>query len=214
MLGGPNREDTEATQVKDKPTISTENAKKIRNAQVAAILKRLQEGKTITAAQQKLIDQETEKPKGSEQTERLYTINELSRLLDKDPKTLGKQFQRVGLIPAGKVKGRNGYRMSDAQASFAAKPEKTLKDEKILEEIRKLRIANDAREGKLISRELVNSTLAHAFGEITRLLDQKLENELPALLQGLDIPGCRVKGKQLNDSIRSKLSELVSTWPE
>ena len=45
------------------------------------------------------------------------------------------------------------------------------------------------------------------------LLDAKLENEYPAAVAGLDIPGARIYGKKLNDSIRAEIQSWAHLWP-
>lgn len=88
----------------------------------------------------------------------------------------------------------------------------SLKDQKLNEEIRKLKIKND-RDEKLVTP---NVKLHAAFAEIGQsiksMLYQKLENEYPATVSGLDIPGCRIKGAQLADSILVEIRKLSSVF--
>ena len=88
----------------------------------------------------------------------------------------------------------------------------SLKDQKLAEEIRKLRIANDAKERKLVSRDTVVQTFAAFSTQARTLLDQKLENEYPAAVAGMDIPQARIFGKRLNDSICAEIRKLVLEW--
>ena len=145
---------------------------------------------------------------------KLYSVTALSRLTGADRKTIDKAIARAQIKPGGRHGGRALYELEPIQDALAAKPDKTLKDEKLAEEIRKLRILNDEREGKLINRATVATSATQFVAECARLLTQALENEFPALVQGLDIAGCRVKGKQLNDRIRAEIYKLCDLWPE
>ena len=77
---------------------------------------------------------------------------------------------------------------------------------------RKLRIANDAKEGKLIELEKVKRSHAKLCAAASDLLTQKLENEFPALVAGLDVAAVRVHGKRLNDAIRAEFREMASIF--
>jgi len=144
--------------------------------------------------------------------EQLYSVNALSKHTGRDRRTLDKIL--VGVTPA-KVSGATKlYRLSDLQATIAAKPDKALKEDKLAEEIRKLKLRNDREERKLILRAEVTGILTKIYGELTSKLDQKLEMEYPAILVGLDIPNLRVKLKQLNDEIRAFHHSAMQAFPE
>jgi|SRR5919109_1948350 hypothetical protein len=153
------------------------------------------------------------KPSKAKQSQ-FYSVNALSKLTGADRKTIDKAIARAQIKPARMVGARPEYRLEDVQAALDARRDKSLVEEKLAEEVRKLRIRNDRDEGKLIPRLQVNATIARTFGDICRMLDQKLENELPALMQGLDVVGARLKGKLVNDLIRAELRKLVEAWPE
>ena len=81
---------------------------------------------------------------------------------------------------------------------------------KTFEEWRKLKIANDVKEGVLIPRAAVAETVRKLGAKFGELLTAKLEQEYPATVAGLDVPSARIYGKKLNDQIRAE----VRTWAE
>src|SRR5215831_1416206 len=96
--------------------ITQETADQIRKAEIAAILKRLKEGRTITAAQQRLLASESEALK-KEIEPGTYTIHELTRLTDRDRKTIEKAIAHCSPAHvAGKIKY---YRLSDVEVALA-----------------------------------------------------------------------------------------------
>lgn len=84
----------------------------------------------------------------------------------------------------------------------------SLKEQKLSEEIRKLRIANDGREKLVIGREAVAAALAEWARSFSELLEAKLENEWPALVHGMELAEIRAKGKELADQARAGVQEL------
>lgn len=97
---------------------------------------------------------------------------------------------------------------SDKVASQAV----TLKDKKVAEEIRKLKLKNDKDEGKLVPRAAVAESIRKVSGPINFLIDQKLENEYPSAVAGLDVPQARIYGKRLADSIKEEFQKLFTAW--
>jgi hypothetical protein len=128
-----------------KPTITRADSDKIRKAQVASILKRLQAGHTITAAQQKLLDSETEQPKTAVETEKVYTVHELSRVLDKDPKTLQKAIAKAGLEPVIRG-GHKCYRKIEVEKATESRAS-------ISDELRAARLRIELAEATRMERD-------------------------------------------------------------
>lgn len=92
------------------------------------------------------------------------------------------------------------------------KPEDSIKEKKTFEEWRKLWLANEERQGFLIPRAEVAESVRKLAGQFTKLLDAKLENEYPAAVAGLDVPGARAFGKRLNDEIRAEVQRWADVW--
>jgi len=90
----------------------------------------------------------------------------------------------------------------------AATEHAPLREQKLSEEIRKLRIRNDRDSGALIPKRLVADFHAKFASEVDQLLEQKLANEYPSAVAGLDVAQARVYGKRLGDDVRRLLNEV------
>lgn len=89
------------------------------------------------------------------------------------------------------------------------------RDEKIREEIRKLRIANDAKEGRLVERAWVGEKMQRAAGELNTLR-AKWEAEMPlkfAETMG-DIPECRTILRGIFDDVFREVQKLSKHFEE
>jgi len=84
----------------------------------------------------------------------------------------------------------------------------TLKDQKLNEEIRRLKNRNDKDDGKLILAAAFCAAVHEVGASMKSILRQKLELEYPAAVAGLDIPQARVFGKRLNDEIILEFQKL------
>ena len=87
-----------------------------------------------------------------------------------------------------------------------------LRDRKIEEEIRKLKIRNDLDAGKLIAIDRVREINGRILAAVDAILEQKLSNEYPSIVAGLEVPQARVYGKRLGDSIREEFQKLNKEW--
>lgn len=87
-----------------------------------------------------------------------------------------------------------------------------LRDQKLAEEVRKLKLRNDRDEGRLIQVESVNRTVAGVLARVDQILEQKLSNEYPSAVAGLDVPQARVYGKRLGDQLREEFQKLGAQW--
>ena len=89
----------------------------------------------------------------------------------------------------------------------------SLKDQKLNEEIRKLRIANDQKERMTVSKEKGLGVIANIQARVRTFLEAKLENEYPSVVVGMnDIAQIRVYGRKVNDQILVHLQELGEEW--
>lgn len=83
-----------------------------------------------------------------------------------------------------------------------------LRKQKLAEEIRKLRLANDLKEGKLQPVDDLCEWLGKLLGGMRATLEQRLCNELPGLVANLDAPQIRIRSKQLFDDIMRDLKPM------
>lgn len=82
------------------------------------------------------------------------------------------------------------------------------KDQKMDEEIRKLRIANDKNEGKSILKTLVDDSIKSAHGQMRQMLEQYLLNESPTATAGMDPPQVRIFNRRIIDKICVQMQQL------
>lgn len=111
---------------------------------------------------------------------------------------------------------RNRVKISDYKAWCAANPitpaeltalkqSGSLRDEKLIEQIRDLRRINDEADKKLVSAAEVVASWSAQYAFIKKTLIQKLENEYPTAVAGLDVPQARIYGKRLVDEILGQI---------
>jgi biotin operon repressor len=139
-----------------------------------------------------------------------YTVNQLAMMLGRDRRTITKAVD--GLKPSGVDGNYKYYSLEAVEEKLKTKGDANLRDQKLAEEVRKLRIQNDAKEGKLVARESVAASIRRILGPADQTLEQKLVNEWPSMVAGQDVPAIRIYGKRLADDIRTKLRELETEW--
>jgi hypothetical protein len=138
-----------------------------------------------------------------------YSVNALSKLTGKDRRTIDKAV--AGVVPtrvAGKTKF---YRLQDVEEALK-KPGHSLRDEKLMEEIRKLRIANDKEEGIVVLKSAVMQSVRRCMSPVAAMLEQRLVNEYPTGVAGLDVPQARIYGKRLCDELLTWFQTLEKEW--
>jgi hypothetical protein len=139
--------------------------------------------------------------------DRAYSVNALSKLLGADRRTIDKA---VAHLPS--VDGK--YRLEDVEAALKEKKNSKLRDRKLLEEIRKLRIANDLAEGKVVEKTKVADAVRNCLGRLPAMIEQRLLNEYPAAAAGKSAPEIREQGRKLYDEIVAGFRELEVLWPK
>jgi hypothetical protein len=103
--------------------------------------------------------------------------------------------------------------IADHAAAITPEQDKaTLKDQKLREEVRKLKLANDVKEGKLVERSRVVASWQRASKAIVSALRQRLENEYPTGVAGLEPAQARVYGKRLVDLCISDIRAAADVW--
>ena len=95
---------------------------------------------------------------------------------------------------------------------LAATGSKGLRDEVLKQQARRLRLANDLKEGRLVLRALVSETHARILGRFRFELEQKLRNEFPMAVAGQDVPSCRIYGTRLADQLMAILYDMGAEW--
>lgn len=124
--------------------------------------------------------------------------------------TIKKLLVESGLYPPHKHK--RAEIIAALQPKAGDKDGDGIKEKKTFEEWRKLKLANDVKEGALIPRATVAETVRLLAAKFAALLDAKLEQEYPATVAGLDVPSARIYGKKLNDQIRAEVKAWAEAW--
>ena len=88
----------------------------------------------------------------------------------------------------------------------------SLKDQKLSEEIRKLKLANDKADKLVVSKSGGKAVIQTCVERIRHFLEQKLENEYPSAVAGMDVPQARVYGRRVHDYIVAELQKLHAEW--
>lgn len=94
----------------------------------------------------------------------------------------------------------------------ASRSKEDVQIEKLLEEVRKLRISNDQKEKLVILKDKVKACNAACVDRVRTILEQKLENEYPSAVSQMDVPQARVYGRRLGDQILLEFQKLSSEW--
>ncbi len=116
-------------------------------------------------------------------------------------------------LPGNRVDSKIFFKWVSANPTFGKVADTApLKEQKTFEEVRKLRIANDAKEKMSVLRSAVCSSIAATAKAIDELLENKLEKEYPSSVAGLDIAGARVYGRNLRDMIRLEIKGMMGLW--
>lgn len=141
-----------------------------------------------------------------------YSVNALSKLLGKDRRTIDKAL--VDVAPTRTEGKTKFYRLADVEQALRDRCNGAaqLKDEKLIEEIRKLRTANDFEDGKLVLRSAVCESLRRCLSPMVATLEQKFVNELPTAAAGLDVPQLRIVAKRYLDDALVSCQELAKEW--
>lgn len=92
--------------------------------------------------------------------------------------------------------------------------ELSLKDQKLAEEIRKLRIRNDKEEGRLLLASVVGPALRNVSVNQRLALKRILETELPERVAGKKLAQITEEMRQAADQICDVFREGVRKWME
>lgn len=144
------------------------------------------------------------------QSPRDYSVNALAKLLKKDRRTLDKVV--VDLQPV-RVSGKTKYfRLEDVEAALKRYSGNKKRDEKLDEEIRRLRRENDEADILLVKKAEVIESIRRCMTPAVALLEQRLVNEYPTAVAGLDVPQARVYGRRVCDEIITYFQTLADEW--
>lgn len=195
-------------------------ARSSRDKNLVNLLRKLQSGGTLSAGQLALIDEASNRLRQTPLPQ-----NRPVRWSDSMAAAAAVSGQPLELFKKAKRLGAPGFKGSRVSAELVLKfvaenPEKfttpagcaDLKDQKLNEEVRKLRLSNDQKEAKLVPRAAGAEAIRKTIGLVGPILEQKLQNELPTVMAGIDPSQGRVYGKRLTDEILLKFQDCERFW--
>jgi hypothetical protein len=144
------------------------------------------------------------------------TLSDLARQFQRDRGTIRRWLELAGLKPVKTTKNTTLFNLDAAtkviNQALASRNDslelQNLKLRRIGEQVRRLKLENDAKENLLVEREKLFAAFAQIGGEISQILYQKLECEYPSTVSGMDIPACRIMGGRVRDSILAEIRKL------
>ena len=199
--------------------IAEADKEKIRKANIANIVRKVKEGKSLTKLELGIIEDQDEpttdgtaegKPRGRGAKRKAISVYALATETGIDQRTIRKRLVDAGLYPP---ENHPRTKVLDAiKPKSGDKDGDSIKERKTFEEWRKLKLANDENEALLIPRATVSETVRKLAAKFGLLLTSKLEQEYPATVAGLDVPAARIYGKKLNDQIRAEVQAWAGGW--
>jgi phage terminase Nu1 subunit (DNA packaging protein) len=144
----------------------------------------------------------------------LMTQCQIAEVLGHDRRTVAKVLR---MIPVKKTSGgRRFYDVEKAKALLAKVGGRGIPADKrgklLDEQIRKLQLANDLKAKLLVPKAEVTAAMTATATRVAAILRQRLENEYPMQVAGLDAPQARVYGKRVVDEVLREVQGLAELW--
>lgn len=133
--------------------------------------------------------------------------------VSKEVLQLAKQSKDCKAFCGSRVREKELLEWMSAQPD-EVKTQLTLKDQKLVEEIRKLRIRNDREEGRLLLASSVGPALRNLALNQRMALKRVLEMELPERLAGKNISQINEMMRKAADQICDVFREGAHSWME
>jgi hypothetical protein len=145
----------------------------------------------------------------------LLTQSALADRYRRDRRTVSRLLADVK--PDAIKRGRRLYRVSRVAELLTVPQDRAgaspaLREAKLREEIRKLRTANDRTEQRMVARQKVQEAFSKTNRAVEASLRQRLENEYPTGVAGLEPAQARVYGKRLVDLCISDIRACARYW--
>jgi hypothetical protein len=124
----------------------------------------------------------------------------------------------VNVTPAGTIPGgHKAYTLEQAKSALEAQGSRAvggpLKDQKLAEQVRQLKIANDAREGVLIRRDSVVSAFARIASRLASIRTTS-ESQDPPRIVGKDLHEVRAEIRKIWDAVGVCLASCSEEFKE
>jgi predicted DNA-binding transcriptional regulator AlpA len=199
---------------KPKPTITPEVAGKLRAAQISNIVRKVREGKTLTAAESRML----EVAANPEEERELVTVTRISELFQISRKTIYEWRKEGKDIPApiGKKEDlaawRSWFAANPSAGHYDGKPRRdreTLLCEKLEIEIDLKRIEREQELKRLVPiidvQENMTRITSAARSELLKLV-----SDMPPMLAGLDEHGVKSTLKTAVYAVLDRLSDSMN----
>jgi hypothetical protein len=142
----------------------------------------------------------------------VFSVNALAKQFGHDRRTIDRF---VAHIEPARVDGKTKfYRLADVEAALKEKGSAApLREQKLAEEIRKLRIYNDAKEGKMEQRAVTVARIQRLGQDVCAYLGA-VAKEKPATLAMTpeDIPRVRIEFQKVCDEMLRKFQGFAEHW--
>jgi hypothetical protein len=141
-------------------------------------------------------------------TPTLYTVNGLSEQTGVDRRTIKKRLRDVA--PRKTDGGNKLYALEDLTAATEQTTDSdSLKEQKLKEEVRKLKLANDIKERLLVPRQEQAAAIRRAGAGIVPIGEAKFVNEAPVAGSMLEVPQLRIVLRRYWDSFLEECQKLA-----
>ena len=93
--------------------------------------------------------------------------------------------------------------------------EPSLKEQRMMllaEQTREKRRENEVAEGKLVDVETLLKQVGPALSRVREMMAQKIEQEMPTALAGVDVPTGRIIAARLADEMFAEFKKCFETW--
>ena len=185
---------------------------KIFAADQANIVRKVKAGKPLTKYEREIIETlATAAPEGFPEFITAAKLTSLSGLSDRRHRQIAKE----GFYPDPK---KSNYKFEATLAGllkFYREKQKELREVKQAiadEQHRRLKRENDLADELLVARAELVAEFRKVIDPIKQMLRQKLENEYPLAVAGLDVPQARIYGKRLEDDILTEWQKLLEKF--
>jgi phage terminase Nu1 subunit (DNA packaging protein) len=200
-------------------SLSPEQLGKLKSANLSNLVKKLRDGKTLTAAEMKLIEEAESQTSGR----KLVTVGELAEMIGVNRKTIGqwRRDKRPG-VP-DKINGKEdstawiSWLSDHPEAGFSdGKPRadrESLLCQKLEVDIALKQATLDEINGKLVSRAECQEAWTRIGSAVSKAL-QMAAKEIPQVCLGLPISKSLPKAKEKMAEIQTMLSDAESEFWE
>jgi hypothetical protein len=195
--------------------IDAEAKSKIFQANISNIIRKVKSGKPLSSAELELLEQtseQSEAKKPAEPLARTIVATELCKLTGLTDRR-HRQLAHDGYFPPP-IRGKYQFEAT-IRGNFKYYQERSdgeMGNKVKFEAHRKLKLINDRTSGTLMETKTVSAELQGICAEQIKILRQKLENEYPTAVAGMDPAQARIFGKRLVDDICAKMRDFADAY--